>query len=97
MEDPRQEQDRGILSTSYVDLGSASAQIGFSVVGSGKKTENPDDKALCWSPGPVIQASAQVLQTLTKRAQDSESELTGSRPFSASFERCAASRELRGP
>ena len=32
------------------------------------KTEKPDDKALCWSPGLVIQASAQVLQILNKRS-----------------------------
>lgn len=36
------------------------------------KTEKPDDKALCWSPGLVIQASAQVLQILTKGAWDSD-------------------------
>lgn len=36
------------------------------------KTEKPDDNALSWSPGLVIQASAQALQILTKGAWNSD-------------------------
>lgn len=88
-----QEQSRGTLS-SYVDFLSALAQIGFSVVWSRKKTEKPDANALCWSPSLVIQASAQVLQILTKQHRMQNQRFLG-QGHSLFLLRCVVSRELK--